>query len=106
MSKLTTINEIQLKQDLKTCAISIKDYVKALENDIERKKHLIDKAIAKIKEQAKELKTKQTTAHKNNLKQTLNDALNKAMIGKGRIKGIVHSNKIGEFVNEYLKTEQ
>lgn len=41
--------------------------------------------------------------HKYRQVNLLNDALNKALIGKQRIKGIPDSNKIAEFVNEYLK---
>ena len=33
----------------------------------------------------------------------LNDVLNKALIGKNRIKGIPNSNTISEFVTNYLK---
>jgi len=32
----------------------------------------------------------------------LNDALNKALVGKDRIKGIPSSNKIAQFVIDYL----
>lgn len=40
--------------------------------------------------------------NKINLEQILNDALNKAMIGKNRIKK-VNSNEIANFVNNYLE---
>ena len=40
------------------------------------------------------------------IKFILNDALNKALINKDRIKGIPSSDKIGDFVNKYVKSEQ
>ena len=39
------------------------------------------------------------------IKQILNDALNKALI-TDRITGVPNSNKIATFVNKYVKTEQ
>lgn len=33
----------------------------------------------------------------------LNDILNKALIGKDRIKGVPDSNKIAEFINKYIE---
>lgn len=40
------------------------------------------------------------------IKYLLNDALNKALVGKNRIKGVADSNKIGKFVNKYIEAEQ
>jgi hypothetical protein len=39
------------------------------------------------------------------IKFILNDVLNKALINKGRIKGIPSSDKIGDFVNKYVENE-
>ena len=38
------------------------------------------------------------------LEQILNEAISKALIGKDRIRGVVDSNKIGQFVIDYLST--
>ena len=53
--RVNTINEKQVKQELKNCSKSVKDYIKALENDVYRKQHVINKALAKIKEQSEQL---------------------------------------------------
>lgn len=45
---------------------------------------------------------KQHKERNDEIKLLLNDALNKAMVGKNRIKGVVSSNKIAEFVNDYV----
>jgi hypothetical protein len=36
----------------------------------------------------------------------LNDILNKALTGKGRIKGVPSSNKVCDFINKYAESEQ
>jgi hypothetical protein len=40
------------------------------------------------------------------LKGILNHCLNDAMVGRNRIKGTVSSNKIAEFINEWLPKQR
>lgn len=71
--KVNPINEEKVKQDLKTCSRLVKDYIKDLENDIERKQHIINKALSKIKEQAKQLSIHSVVGQSEQLVCTLNN---------------------------------
>lgn len=53
--QVNCIDDKKAEQELKSCPEIVRDYVKALKSALDGSRHVTNKAIAKIREQAKEI---------------------------------------------------